>query len=403
MATQEENPKIYSHYNHIDSCNFSRWTAKECYEFMYDRPWKYVGDFYSNLVNGRYSLPLLLFHKDRPLYTEPRIDESAELTCVSMKGRTGRWERVTFKILLSYHGNSFDGWQRQPGLNTVQSIVEKSVGRFVDEKKAQKLKDKGLPLEGSITVAGRTDKGVTALKQVCSFYTWRKDVEARDVEDAINEVAPGNLRVVSVSKVSREFHPNFSAKWRRYFYIFPMNYDGEKSCNTLGLDDAIKEEHQNLGHGPDPILDDPVDCESGKKPTSFSIQKVNQLLLQLQGKSLSYAMFARDTKASRSTGPPTECIMYHARAVEATLPCQGGKGIKAMCVELIGNRFLRRMVRVLVATSIREAAAGADDDALLKLLDATCRRATAPPAPADGLCLADVGYTVFNPKDCLIP
>lgn len=60
------------------------------------------------------------------------------------------------------------------------------------------------------------------------------------------------------------------------------------------------------------------------------------------------------------------------------------------------------MVRVLVATSIREAAAGADDDALIKLMDATCRRATAPPAPPDGLCLVDVGYTEFNPKICLI-
>ncbi|KAG5594553.1 hypothetical protein H5410_035785 [Solanum commersonii] len=61
------------------------------------------------------------------------------------------------------------------------------------------------------------------------------------------------------------------------------------------------------------------------------------------------------------------------------------------------------MVRVLVATAIREAAAGADDDALLKLMDATCRRATAPPAPPDGLCLVDVGYTDYDIRHCLIP
>lgn len=62
-----------------------------------------------------------------------------------------------------------------------------------------------------------------------------------------------------------------------------------------------------------------------------------------------------------------------------------------------------QMVRVLVATAIREAAAGADDDALLKLMDATCRRATAPPAPPDGLCLVDVGYTDYDRRHCLIP
>lgn len=49
------------------------------------------------------------------------------------------------------------------------SLVEKSLGRFVDERKAQQLKEKSLPMEGCATVAGRTDKGVTARQQVCSF------------------------------------------------------------------------------------------------------------------------------------------------------------------------------------------------------------------------------------------
>lgn len=49
------------------------------------------------------------------------------------------------------------------------SIVEGSLGKFVDEKKTQLLKDKGLPIEGCAIVAGRTDKGVTGLQQVCSF------------------------------------------------------------------------------------------------------------------------------------------------------------------------------------------------------------------------------------------
>ena len=49
------------------------------------------------------------------------------------------------------------------------SLVEGSLGKFVDERKAQLLKDKGLPVHGCAVVAGRTDKGVTALQQVCSF------------------------------------------------------------------------------------------------------------------------------------------------------------------------------------------------------------------------------------------
>ena len=60
------------------------------------------------------------------------------------------------------------------------------------------------------------------------------------------------------------------------------------------------------------------------------------------------------------------------------------------------------MVRVLVATAIREAAAGRGDDGLLQLMEATCRRATAPPAPPDGLCLVDVGYEELRKDRCLI-
>lgn len=47
-------------------------------------------------------------------------------------------------------------------------------------------------------------------------------------------------------------------------------------------------------------VDDKDVNESGTKPRSFSISRVNQLLCQLEGKLLSYKMFARDTKASRN-------------------------------------------------------------------------------------------------------
>ena len=55
-----------------------------------------------------------------------------------------------------------------------------------------------------------------------------------------------------------------------------------------------------------------------------------------------------------------------------------------------------------MAPATREAVAGAEEAALLKLMDATYRWATAPPAPPDGLYLVDVGYAEFAPQICLI-
>lgn len=379
---------------------------------MVARPWQEVRDFYSNLVKGKSSLSSLfgteIYNHD---YTETKEFLS------SVEDKAGRWERVTFKIVISYDGASFDGWQKQPGLNTVQDSVERSLGAFIDEWKVQELKEKCKPLEGCAVVAGRTDKGVSAVGQVCSFYTWRKDVKSCHIEDAINSEAPGKLRALSVSEVSRAFHPNFSAKWRRYLYIFPLNegeneesHQSEKKLENFSSNRTLHEHidgcGQNMGiaSAESLITGEDVEVEGGNKPRDFRVFKVNQLFQKLEGKLLSYRMFARDTKPSRSIGPPTECFMYRARAAEARLPCQGdGEGTKVMCVELVANRFLRKMVRVLVATSIREAAAGAEDDALIQLMDATDRRATAPPAPSDGLSLVDVGYTDFDPLNCIIP
>jgi tRNA U38,U39,U40 pseudouridine synthase TruA len=53
------------------------------------------------------------------------------------------------------------------------------------------------------------------------------------------------------------------------------------------------------------------------------------------------------------------------------------------------------MVRVVVTTAVREAAAGSSIYALLRLAGIEDRRATAPPAPPQGLILADVGYETF--------
>ncbi|KAI4379694.1 hypothetical protein MLD38_005957 [Melastoma candidum] len=409
----EDDDKHYVHYNHTIPSKYPRWTPRECFRYFYDRPWDEIRDFYADLVRGNSSLAMLFAAKGDFICNEGDVSEKCENRLpesVADDDRSGRWERRTYKIVVSYHGASFDGWQKQPNLNTVQELVEKSLGIFVDERKAKLLKEKCLPLEGCAVVAGRTDKGVTALRQVCSFYTWRKDVEPRDIEVVLNSVTSGALRVVSVSEVSRSFHPNFSAKWRRYCYLFPFNDGevGEDSCDFSSMNENTAKELSNWSGNGIIICSATVEQhahghENGDTRKVINVSQVNRFLRLLEGKTLSYKMFARDTKASRNTGPPTECFMYHARAALCRLRSSDQEhGRTIMCIELVANRFLRKMVRVLVATSIREAAAGSDDDVLIKLMDEACRRATAPPAPPDGLCLVDVGYADFDREVCFI-
>ncbi|PWA95273.1 pseudouridine synthase family protein [Artemisia annua] len=406
------------------------------------KPWEKVVNFYSNLVNGQTTLVQLFGAKTQHAPDDIGIESSdePEYVVTAAQKRAGRWARMNFKIVLSYHGGSFDGWQKQPGLNTVQEVIEKSLGKFVDERKAGLLKDKGRPLEGNVVVAGRTDKGVTGFQQTQhapddigiessdepeyvvtaaqkragrwarmnfkivlsyhggSFDGWQKQPGLNTVQEVI-EKSLGKFvderKAGLLKDKGRPLEGNVVVAGRTDKGVTGF----QQVCSFYNHDDGNAEESLEST-----VKDDVDDQQSIKKPTTFSVSKVNQLLQQLEGKLLSYKMFARDTKPSRNTGPPTECFLFHARATEVTLNINTEKGENsgAMCVELVGNRFLRKMVRVLVATSIREAAAGAEDDALLKLMDATCRRATAPPAPPDGLCLVDVGYNEFDSQTCLI-
>src|SRR5260370_1741246 len=66
--------------------------------------------------------------------------------------------RRNLKLILSYDGAEFSGWQVQPDAVTVQGTLASAIGRITGEKV--------LP-QGS----GRTDAGVHALPQVMTFVT----------------------------------------------------------------------------------------------------------------------------------------------------------------------------------------------------------------------------------------
>ena len=80
------------------------------------------------------------------------------------------------KLILSYDGSEFFGWQVQPNLPTIQAVLASAIGRITGEKV--------LP-QGS----GRTDAGVHALAQVVTFAT-ESSVPTANFVKALNDVLP---------------------------------------------------------------------------------------------------------------------------------------------------------------------------------------------------------------------
>jgi len=110
------------------------------------------------------------------------------------------------------------------------------------------------------------------------------------------------------------------------------------------------------------------------------------MLQSLEGKELDYYAMSHGKVKTQTT----LCTLYHARAgVVEWNDINNGQIRRAICFEMIGNRFLRRMVRILVATTLRESyredGSGGNDEALLKILASKDRKQRSRAAPPDGL------------------
>ena len=114
------------------------------------------------------------------------------------------------KLTLEYEGTNYHGWQFQPGLKTIQSVLEKALGQITGE-------------EVKTIVSGRTDAGVHALGQVVNFKT-EGSIPTESVRSAANSVLPRDIVVKKVEEVEDNFHARFSAQNRYYRYII-LNRD----------------------------------------------------------------------------------------------------------------------------------------------------------------------------------
>ncbi len=116
---------------------------------------------------------------------------------------------VRLRLGLAYDGTDFHGWAAQPGVRTVQDVVEQAL-RLV-------LRTSEPPL---LTVAGRTDAGVHARGQVAHAdvpaESW--DASSAQALRRLNRLLPADIRLHAIDVAAPGFDARFSATWRRYSY-----------------------------------------------------------------------------------------------------------------------------------------------------------------------------------------
>ena len=110
-----------------------------------------------------------------------------------------------YKLTLCYEGTRYRGWQRQGNTgDTIQGKLEALLSRLLAQQ---------VELAGS----GRTDAGVHARRQVCSF---RADT-ALDCETLLREIRahlPEDIGAWSLEEAEPRFHARLSCKGKCYRY-----------------------------------------------------------------------------------------------------------------------------------------------------------------------------------------
>lgn len=252
-----------------------------------------------------------------------------------------------YRLLLSYDGTAYQGWQKQPGRPTVQGALENVLTQIYAE-----------PVRA--VASGRTDAGTHAVGQVVHFDAPKPLAREDKLIRSLNALLPSDIVTKAAWRAPEDFHALASARRKTYIYRI-WNHPIR---SALWLNRALWVPH-------------PLD-----------LKLLNRLCGQVVG--------TRDFKSFQTTGT---VVKSSVRTVDH---CEFTRRSAHLCeLRIRGNGFLKQMVRNLVGTMLhfeRNKGQLADFRAIFAALDRQAAKAT---APAHGLYLYRVEYPRPLDKACV--
>ncbi len=234
---------------------------------------------------------------------------------------------------VSYKGTNYSGFQVQQNANTIQAEVEKAL---------QILFKQRFELTGS----SRTDAGVHALQNFFHFDT-NILIGQKNVYN-LNAILPDDIVAKNIVEVSNDKHCRFAAESREYKYFIYTNKNPFVEDRAYYLPYKL---NIDLLHQAAEILKQYQDFTSfSKKHTQVNNFNCNIFISQW--------LFEGD------------CLVYNVKA----------------------NRFLRGMVRALVATMLKVGKGQISIAEFKKIIEAKDFARAYFDTPAHGLFLVKVDY-----------
>jgi len=263
------------------------------------------------------------------------------------------------KLMLSYDGSEFAGWQVQPERATIQGTLASAIGRLTGENV--------LP-QGS----GRTDAGVHALAQVATFQT-SSSIPTENWIKALNDILPASIRVLEVTEAAPDFHARKSARAKVYRYRV---YRGAICPPFLA---------RYVWHYPFPL-----DEVAMALAASLVVGEHDFTSFAAADPERSERMAAGETRDHRGhRGIQGEAQVSNVRTIFSSAWTREGDDL---IYTVRGSGFLHHMVRNLVGTFLLVGKGTLNGEDFGGILGARDRSAAGPTAPASGLYLVSVEY-----------
>jgi len=247
----------------------------------------------------------------------------------------------TFKLLVSYDGTNYFGWQAQSGQRSVQETIEDAIARVTGQSVR-------------ILASGRTDGGVHALGQVVSFRLETR-LTPEVLRRALNAVLPDDIAVLDASETHDGFHSTHQALGKRYRYLI---HDGP-------VRDVFRRRY--CWHFRQGRLD---------------AQSMHRSATALIG---AHDFSSFETSSSRSKNSVRTIF---------DLTVRRGRGDEQdwITIEVEADGFLYNMVRAIVGTLVEVGRGVRPETYPAEVLRAVDRRLAGPTAPPQGLFLVKVDY-----------
>lgn len=232
---------------------------------------------------------------------------------------------------VEYDGTDFAGFQVQPGCRTVQGELEAALAAVTGSLRVR------------VEAAGRTDAGVHATGQVIAF-TYPGRCSRTELARALDALLPVDVALHGLRRVERDYRPRHAARYREYRYTV---WNGPRS--------PLRE---RTALGVRVPLDVPAMAEAGQV---------------LVGRHDFSAFGGAHRQPIRTV---------HAVRIRRT-----GRTIT---IDVIGDAFLRQMVRSIVAALLRVGRGAATAADVSTALASPGRAFSGAVAPPQGLCLRRV-------------